>query len=316
MGERIECRLIAPAKVNLGLSVGFETSSGRHPVETIMQTISLADELRVRIERDVADPGISIAMRNCTGVECDYSQLPPERNLIYRAIVEFARRIGAEPTSRFEIEVDKRIPAESGLGGGSSDCAAAIAMMAKLSELDLHGEVALGTARALGSDIAFFLDGGCALMGGFGEELVETFETPALDMVILRPRCGLSTGLVYREYDRISGADAAPSNLDPLASALRAGASASQLAPLMANDLQAAACAIEPDVSRTLDALALAPGVIRTMLSGSGSAVFAICDSAQSAEETARRATAHGLFAVAAHSVQLGAAVGEMRAIS
>ncbi|MCR5846170.1 MAG: hypothetical protein K6G78_06345 [bacterium] len=316
MGERIECKLIAPAKVNLGLSVGFDTSTGRHPVETIMQTISLADELRVRIERDAADPGIAIEMRNCSGIERDYSQLPLEKNLIYKAIVEFTRRIGIDLTSRLEIEVDKRIPAESGLGGGSSDCAAVIAMMAMLDGFDPRGEVALGTARALGSDIAFFLEGGCALMGGFGEELVETFETPTLDMVILRPRCGLSTGLVYREYDRLFGSDAMPANLEPLASALRVGASASNLAPLMANDLQAAACAIEPDVSRTLAALALAPGVIRTMLSGSGSAVFAICDSAQSAEETAHRATAHGLFAVAAHSVQLGAAVDEMRTIS
>ena len=316
MGERIECKLIAPAKVNLGLSVGFDVSSGRHPVETIMQTISLADEIRVRIERDATDPGISISMRNCSGLECDYSQLSLEDNLIYKAIVEFTARIGAELTSRFEIEVDKRIPAESGLGGGSSDCAAVIAMMAELAGLDPRGEAAIATARALGSDIAFFLEGGCALMGGFGEELVEAFETPALDMVIIRPKSGLSTGLVYREYDRLSDASAAPANLEQLAAALRAKAPAKQLASLMANDLQEAACAIEPDVSRTLDALVLAPGTIRAMLSGSGSAVFAICDSAQSAEETAQLATSHGLFAVAVHSVQLGAAVCEMQTIS
>ena len=162
----------AYAKFNLTFEVLGRRSDGFHEITTIMQTIGLADVLR--IERD-----------SKLSVECDYPELAGEQNLVWRAAIELAKAGNVEPNARITIE--KHIPVSMGLGGGSSDAAAALLGLNRLWDLGLSHEELASIAVGLGSDVSFFLWGGTALAQGRGEQITSLPPLPPLAVTLVFP---------------------------------------------------------------------------------------------------------------------------------
>lgn len=187
--------LPAHAKLNLDLRVRGVRPDGQHEVVTHLQAISLHDRLSAepapRTSLEVA--GLAIP-----------DQGPGGENLVLRAAGALERACGRRLPARFRLE--KRIPAGSGMGGGSSDAAAALRLLARLHGLDGRGGPQLHPiAAGLGADVAFFLRGGAALARGRGEVL-EAAEPPARPwFAIAWPGFGISTAAVYRAWDEVGG---------------------------------------------------------------------------------------------------------------
>jgi 4-diphosphocytidyl-2-C-methyl-D-erythritol kinase len=172
--------LLAPAKLNLRLEIVGTRPDGYHEIDSVFQAIDLAD--RLRIERA---PAIALT------VEGD---APADRtNLVWRAAE--ALRVGAR------IHLEKRIPSGAGLGGGSSDAAAALLGLVRLYRLGIAPQRLLETALSLGADVPFFLTGGRARCGGIGERVVPLPSPAPLRFLLLWPEIPLSTARVYRAYD-------------------------------------------------------------------------------------------------------------------
>ena len=157
------------AKINLTLEVLGLRSDGYHEIKTVLQTINLADEIDIQ-------PGPNLK------VECDAPELDGEANLVWRAAVALAESRGIRPEAR--IIIRKRIPVGMGLGGGSSDAAAALLGLNKLWNLCLDTEEIAQIAARLGSDVPFFLRGGTALAEGRGEEISPLPSLPTLDLLL------------------------------------------------------------------------------------------------------------------------------------
>jgi 4-diphosphocytidyl-2-C-methyl-D-erythritol kinase len=259
-------RALAPAKVNLGLFLGpTRASDGRHELVTVMQSISLADELTLEagevgaIEDEVVCPGVPG---------------PPERNLATVALAAFRARTGwRAPPLRLSIE--KRIPLAAGLAGGSADAAATLRLAMHVSELG--DERLLRTlAQELGADVPAQVAPGRWLATGAGEQLrrlPSPREQPA--MLLLALPLELSTAAVYREADRL-GLAREPGELrrlgQQLVTALAGGEPAPAAVELLHNDLQRAAVSLCPQIADAL-AQASAAGADAAFVSGSGPTV-------------------------------------------
>ena len=180
-------RLISPAKINLVLAVGASREDGFHEVHTIMHSLALHDSLTMRrFEEDgeglgFEHEGLSIVLKCETSGDIDSLEVAPEENIAYRAIKELAQELGRTENETIHISLSKVIPAEAGLGGGSSNAAAALLGAATLWGIDLQDDRLYAVASRLGADVAFFLKGGCAYLSGRGE----VFENS------LKPRKGL-----------------------------------------------------------------------------------------------------------------------------
>lgn len=306
--EFIEMDLVAPAKINLWLDVGKRDASGKHRLSTVMQSVSLCDTMHVQADWDPENAGIEIDTAFGEGI--DPEDIPLEKNLVYKALMTFCDYIGKPMGDRVHIDLVKNVPPQSGLGGGSSDCAGAIKLMAMLYRLDPNGPEAMEVARMLGSDVAFFIDGGCALLEGYGDIHVARYPSPELHLALARPRGGLRTPDVYGKFDEISASTAPddPSGTMPeVASLISEGADAARIAGAVGNGLQPAACELLPGIVDVLDAFGELPGVLASSVTGSGAACYAICDSCESAERVADAMIAKGFWSRACESVSFGA---------
>lgn len=311
--------ITAPAKINLSLDVERATINGRHPLTTIMQSVSLCDRMMANVHWDPDNPTINLKMTETHGL--NEAKIPDEDNLVYRAILKFVDYIGRPLEDRIDITLQKNIPSRSGLGGGSADCAAAIAFMAILYGLEPDSDESIAVARSLGSDVAFFLRGGCAVLDGYGDRFREQLPSPELSLVLARPLEGLGTGIVYQKFDEVGPL---PDNVDidgsedrrKLIPLLRERTSAPNIATLIGNSLQYASMLLEPNVERLLADLKSQDGVLNAMVSGSGSACFAICTDKRAANKVCSAMREYGWWAVTCKSVPFGAGVGDpIRAI-
>ncbi|PKB70923.1 MAG: 4-(cytidine 5'-diphospho)-2-C-methyl-D-erythritol kinase [SAR202 cluster bacterium Io17-Chloro-G6] len=162
----------AYAKLNLTFEVLGRRSDGFHQVTTVMQTIGLADVLRI-------EPNSVLR------VDCEYPELAGEQNLVWQAAVELAKAGNVEPRAR--ITVEKYIPVGMGLGGGSSDAAAALLGLNRLWDLGFSLDELAPIAAGLGSDVSFFLWGGTALAQGRGEQITRLPPLPPLAVTLVFP---------------------------------------------------------------------------------------------------------------------------------
>jgi 4-diphosphocytidyl-2-C-methyl-D-erythritol kinase len=246
----------APGKVNLSLLVGAPRADGLHPLVSVVQAISLADELTMapRGERDEVV---------CPGVEGE--------NLAARALALFREATGWDgPPQR--LHVDKRVPVAAGMGGGSGDAAAALRLAAHAAG-GAPDELLHELAVELGADVPSQLAPGRVLMTGAGERVDRLPDPEPFGLVVVPSPHALSTPEVYREFDRRSRART-PEELE----AARAAALAGEPPPPV-NDLQPAARALCPAIDD-----ALFPGA---MVSGSGPTVFATFETPELAREVA-----------------------------
>lgn len=237
MSVRLTVR--CPAKVNLFLSVGPPDAIGYHPIRTIFQAISLSDTLVIS---EAVGP---------TRIDCDWPGLPAENTLTK------ALRLAAEFTDLppLSIRLEKRVPAQSGLGGGSSNAAGLIRALGVLTDGRLGPREQHEIARAVGADVPFFLVGGRAKGEGYGERLTPLPDAAPQWLVIGRPEVGVDTPGAYRRLDEAPR----PWRDFPVDEELY-------------NDFEQVA---PPESLAIRDAL-LSSGASGALLCGSGSAVFGV----------------------------------------
>ena len=278
-------KVIAPAKVNLALSVGDVRSDGMHEVSNVLHAVMLHDVVFMRSLPAEPGSGLSIAV-SCIGRDgVEAPVLAPESNIAYRAVERFAEASGRAEDEKIEIVIEKHIPYQAGLGGGSSDAAATLAGLVQLWDLPRDAEVVDTVARSLGSDVPFFLRGGCALFDGVGERFVRALAPARESLVIVKPEGGLSTAAVYAEHDRD------PRALDDAIVDAVCAADRAQDVPL-ANNLAVAAERLMPELACVRSWLEAQAGVRAALLCGSGSSTFAVCDDFATASSIAARAQA------------------------
>jgi 4-diphosphocytidyl-2-C-methyl-D-erythritol kinase len=173
-----EVRIPAFAKINLRLDILGKRADGFHELRTIFQTISLHDDLRLRSSRQ---PGITLKIRGDQAL----SQEPVQRNLVQRAV--HALRDELKIRAGVEIELKKTIPAGRGLGGGSSDAAAALLGYLRLTKKKMAAARLLEIAASLGADVPFFLLGGRALGISKGDEIYPLPDSPKVHILVVSP---------------------------------------------------------------------------------------------------------------------------------
>ena len=174
-----EVRIPAFAKINLRLEILGKRSDGYHELRTIFQSVSLHDELLLRASKK---PGISLSIQGNAALSSE----PLQKNLVYRAVD--ALRHALKIRSGIDIELRKNIPAGRGLGGGSSDAAAALLGYLRLTGRKLPLPRLLEIASSLGADVPFFLFGGRALGVSRGNEIYPLPEISKLSVLVVSPR--------------------------------------------------------------------------------------------------------------------------------
>lgn len=355
-------RLIAPAKVNLFLAIGKRRPDGYHEATTVMHALALHDTLYMNAgdggaeenadgvapdgsvasgtatpaDSDTvafAGPARSIAVRidmadktgACAGIASGGAPtVPVKDNLVFKAIDALAREVDRVQPGSIDIRIEKCIPAQAGLGGGSSDAAAAILGAAHLWGLEPTEGLLHRVAASLGADVAFFLKGGCGFFTGVGERFERALQPMKHPVLLVKPASGVSTAQAYEAFDQ----DPAPVPAETLAQA--DDASIAEAVPLF-NNLTPAAQRCLPELADIAAWLMSQPGVAaspfdgtqaasdteaqpaadspRVLLSGSGSALFAQCRSTDAALRLAAEAGKRGLWARATTFSSLRAAL-------
>lgn len=300
--------VLAPAKLNLFLRIVGKRADGFHDLESVMATIGVYDTLVLEAASsgEIALTVVDSSPRTMTGLLRLEAPAGPE-NLVIRAANLLRERTGCGHGVR--ITLVKRIPSSAGLGGGSSDCAAALAGLNRLWNLKLSRPELLVLAGELGSDVAFFLaDTPLAVCTGRGEQIEPLPCSTRLHFVVAKPKSGLSTPAVFREWSSASGNHSGSGALLTAQPTLTitaqptvtsfveslachdVGATARRLH----NGLQAPAEALNPDVRQMRQLFERLP-VIGHQMSGSGSSYFGICASSRQAQGIASRLRAAGV---------------------
>lgn len=258
--QRNRVAVEAPAKVNLHLDITGTAPNGYHTLDTVFQAVSLSD--LVIVGRNAA-PGIRVT--------CSRPGVPEDgANLAHRAAAALLSEAGVEPGG-LHIHIDKAIPAEAGLGGGSSDAAAVLVGLDRLLGLGFSPERLCGIGLRVGADVPFLIRGGCALAGGVGERLSSLY--PGLrpcSLVIAKPSEGIGTAEAYTAYDAHAGICHQPS--EGMQTAIAAGnleLVAKRLFNVFEQVIHSAG------TNRIRSAMAES-GALGSLLSGTGSAVFGI----------------------------------------
>ncbi|HEX4431482.1 MAG TPA: 4-(cytidine 5'-diphospho)-2-C-methyl-D-erythritol kinase [Frankiaceae bacterium] len=281
-----EVTVRAPGKVNLYLAVGALDDEGYHEVRTVLQAVSLYDELTV----EAAEPGtVSLT------IEGEGAKLlaVDESNLAVRAARLLAAK--ADISDGVRMALRKAIPVAAGMAGGSADAAAALVACDALWGTALSRTELEALARELGSDVPFSLAGGTALGTGRGDVLSPVLSRGTYHWVFAMAEGALSTPAVYAELDRYREELPRPalwSHSDTLA-AVRQG-DPSALAAALANDLQAPALRLRPALRRVLEA-GTELGAIGALVSGSGPTCAFLTRDAQEAIRLASELAGLGL---------------------
>ena len=262
-------RISAQAKLNLYLRVLTREESGYHTIETIFHRIDHADELIVVVEED--------RQRTLDVVGGDFG--PVTSNLAYRAAVAY-QELAGWPRG-FTIELEKQIPAEAGLGGGSADAAAVLRTLDFLSRAPLGERRLLSIAAALGADIPFLMSGAVmALAWGRGERMLALQPLPERDVLLVVPEFRVASADAYRWLDKDRsriGGTGEYETADLLLATESVLADWHELANLSRNSFLNPVSARHPEIRLLLDQLKKTDSFLCGM-SGSGSTLFGISE--------------------------------------
>jgi 4-diphosphocytidyl-2-C-methyl-D-erythritol kinase len=275
------------AKINLDLQIVGVRDGGYHDLRTVFQSIALHDVLTCASARR----GIE--------VETDDSRCPVTGNIVEQAALALWRaagRRGSPPGVRIRIE--KRIPIEAGLGGGSADAAAALRALAVVWRIKVSARVLHDTAASLGADVPFFLYGGTAVGVERGDRVTRVADHPRRWVVLAVPPFGVSTRDAYRWFDEAA-------RVAPGARRGRFARSRDRSRTGRAkwtNDLQAPVAARHPEIGQLVAGLADA-GATYAAMSGSGSAVFGLFSRLAAAEAAAGTLVAGGRRVIVTRSI-------------
>ena len=287
-----------PCKVNLHLGIHTQKDQrGYHKVDSLMVPVALYDTVVVD---DAPELTVTHEPQLC---------VLPERTTTWKAAVLLANKLGVSPDVSIDVQV--HIPEKAGLGGSSADAAATLYLLAQRWGVDPLDSLVVEVAKAVGADVAFFLDPQPSLMLGAGDTLVETYaSTVDAPLAIVLPA---ETGVVTKEaYDQFDASPITPQSYEQLSALLHAdgqdaagmepapdNAAASkqliqQVASLLFNNLAPAAKSLKPQVAEVEEWLKAQSGVLGAQVSGSGSSSFALCESQDAADAIASAAQAKG----------------------
>jgi 4-diphosphocytidyl-2-C-methyl-D-erythritol kinase len=255
------------AKVNWRLQILGKRPDGYHEVRTILQTISLYDDLDFEMSRDGA-----------VVLSCNDPDIPTDdRNLIIRAAYALKDRYKVDHGA--SVRLNKRIPAKAGLAGASSNAAVTLLALVQLWQVEATFSSLLKVAAELGADVPFFLLGGCALATGIGATVspLPDWDSDTQHLIVITPNAGVSTADAYAA---VSSNALTTMNSDPILSSSREGANSGDSGPWLPssdlkNDFESVIFDIEPEIRRAKETL-LQAGAVRALLAGSGSSVFGI----------------------------------------
>ena len=260
--ERI--RLKAFAKVNYALEVRGVRPDGYHEISTVMQSVSLCDEL----EMERAEEGFRLLVEPeaaPTGSD--------DKNTVYLAWRLLKEATGEEMPAR--VRLRKAIPAGAGLGGGSADAAATLVGMNEMFGLGLDFAELRGIGARIGADVPFCISGGTALGEGIGEVLAPLPPPQEHHLVVAKPEAGAETARIYKAYDdQTARGHGTGHSVRPVLDALRA-ANLAALARALGNDLAPVTEALVPEVRALREILGRA-GALGAIMSGSGTAVYGL----------------------------------------
>lgn len=261
--------LASYAKINLTLEVLGKRLDGYHEIDSVVQMIDLSDSLCIsKEEAGVID------------IEVDKPQVPSgSENSVYRACEVFFRAVGISGGAKCRIA--KRIPIQAGLGGGSGNAAATLIALNKLYETGLTESELVGLGASIGSDVPLFIVGGTVRMCGRGELVEPLPGAPQLHFVIVKPEVNVSTAWAYAELDKQPEHCPARAG-DEAERAIRLG-DRNALIRCLWNDFDPIVGAAIPEVRNARCALEEV-GAKKSMLCGSGSAVFGVFESAEPAK--------------------------------
>jgi 4-diphosphocytidyl-2-C-methyl-D-erythritol kinase len=261
--------LPAFAKINSSLRILGKRADGYHEIATVLQTISLHDTLTFRAADDVR-----------ISLWCDEPGIPTdESNLVWRAAAALQEL--CDVTRGVRIRLEKRIPVQAGLGGGSSDAAVTLLALAQLWQIDLKGTELVEIAEGLGADVPFFLFGGAARASGVGKTVSAVPDSAETYLLVLKPSSSIATSDAYAALN-----SPALTTLDSkiILSSSQADDLSGKLNPkLLHNDFEAAVFQLAPEIERAKAAL-MKSGARAALLAGSGSAVFGVFENKHAQE--------------------------------
>lgn len=293
MSEFIKTTEYANAKINLYLDVTGIRKDGFHDIVSIMQTIDLCDrvDIKARVSTDVS-----------VSLSCNWSHIPngPE-NLVWRAVESFCRVSGV--SLEVEMYLEKRIPSEAGLAGGSADAAAVLRALRRSFAPDMPLSALEDCAASLGSDVPFCLYGGSAICTGRGEIMTPVRGIPKLDLVVMQSGERVSTGKAYQKIDSLLPGRPDHRSSEEVKKQFCCS-SVKEIAENMYNIFEDAVlpeCPIACDMKSSL----VSNGAIGAMMSGSGSAVFGIFESADAASKAEKNIGRGAVRAASAPAYEL-----------
>jgi 4-diphosphocytidyl-2-C-methyl-D-erythritol kinase len=259
------------AKINIGLNIVRKRDDGYHDIDTIMQTIALHDLIKLK-------------KRECgIAVFCDNPLIPAnDKNTTYQAARVFLARAGLDINSNgVTIEIQKNIPSEAGLGGGSSDAAAVLRAMNKLFCTNYGTSELIELASEIGSDVPFLVEGGTARAKGRGEIMVKMNDFSNINTVVAMPGEGVSTAEAYSFYARCR--NPLHPDIDTIAKHLESG-NPIFLSGLIGNTFEPLIFPIKPIIEKTKHDI-LETNPLACSMTGSGSAVYGLYGSEKAAHK-------------------------------
>jgi len=279
----------APAKINLHLHITGLTAQGYHLLDTSFAYVDVYDVLHIEPAPDLK-------------VSCSDASLDGENNLVFRVLHALRERYGIKQGLR--VHIDKQLPSQAGLGGGSSDAASALMAANSLWNLHLDRHTLCTFAAPFGADIPCFLFGQASLAAGIGDELAPlALPEEKQHVVLAHPGVGLSTAAVFQRFDHEHGLlkQQPEGQLTPQGAkaTMRAGLKGAAAKPSFAqlpmgeNALEAISEQMCPELARLLTAMRKDQAA--SWMSGSGTACVALCENSTQAEELAERLTAEHL---------------------
>lgn len=248
------------AKINLTLSVGEKRKDGYHDIDSVMHSISLHDKITLEKSGEIS---LSVTKGSAPS---------GQENLMWKAAELFFAETGISGGVRMEL--GKHIPAQAGLGGGSSDAAAVLRGLNRLMKTGLSAEELLDMGKQIGADVPFCITGGCCRCRGIGEQLTKVPGWNGLPLVIVRPPVAVETGKAYAVLDR---AEKQTGNKTDACIRALEEKDRKKLAESLSNDFEKALFAEEPVLEETSRRLALFSRPL--LMTGSGSAFFIIAES-------------------------------------
>lgn len=290
---------IAPAKINLYLHVGPRRADSLHAIESLFIFADDGDKITAsaapEISLDIAGPFAGAL-----------AGAPRQSNLVWRAAAGLKAAAGVDRGAALRLE--KRLPVAAGIGGGSSDAAAALRALCRLWRVDI-GETALkGLAFGLGADVPACLARRPVFVSGAGEEMDEGPSLPPLWVCLVNPGAPMATSPVFAAFDRRFPAPPAPRRAP--ATGLRSYGELCDYLKETRNDLEPFACERERSIAAVRSFLAECPGCLVARMSGSGATVFGLFASREAAGRAARRGAALGWWSMAARVESGGTLVG------